>query len=166
MIGRVPIAAAVGGLACGAVLGLACADAGDDCGPRTATVARVIDGDTVELDSGERVRYLMVDTPETTNGKHDCFGAEAAAFNMQTVLGKTITLHYDEVCEDVYGRLLAYVEVGGRELNALLVERGYACVLHIPPNGDDRAQEFAELERAAKDGKVGLWGACAEVTCD
>lgn len=62
--------------------------------------------------------------------------------------------------------MLAYVSVGDREINALMVERGYACVLQIPPNGADRADEFDDLEYAAKNGMAGLWGACEEVTCD
>lgn len=151
------------------IAGLASAwacDGNERCGPSSATVVRTIDGDTAELASGERVRYLMIDTPETTGGKNDCFGAEAAVFNREAVEGRLVTLEYDEVCEDDYGRLLAYVSVGDREINALMVERGYACVLQIPPNGADRAEEFDDLEYAAKSGMVGLWGACEEVTCD
>jgi micrococcal nuclease len=140
--------------------------AADRCGPTEAVVAEVIDGDTVELDSGERVRYLLVDTPETTFGKNDCFGAEASEFNRDLVLGKTITLEYDEVCEDDYDRLLAYIELDGRAINELMVERGYACVLHIPPNGESRIDEFRALELAARMGMVGMWGACEEIACD
>ncbi|HET6582656.1 MAG TPA: thermonuclease family protein [Nannocystaceae bacterium] len=138
----------------------------DRCGPREAVVAEVIDGDTIELDSGERVRYLLVDTPESTNGKNDCYGHEASDFNRDLVLGRTIALEYDEVCTDAYDRLLAYVELDGRDINALLVERGYACVLQIPPNGADRVDEFESLELAAQTGLVGMWGACEEITCD
>lgn len=141
-------------------------DGGERCGPGSSTVLRAIDGDTVELTTGERVRYLMIDTPESTNGKDDCFGTEASSFNRQAVEGREITLEYDEVCEDDYGRLLAYVSVGGREMNTLMVERGYACVLQIPPNGEARADEFDDLEYSAQQGMVGLWGACEEVTCD
>ncbi len=141
-------------------------DGPERCGPAVATVARVIDGDTVELTTGERVRYLMIDTPETTGGKNDCYGAEAAAFNRQAVEGREIELVYDEVCEDRYGRLLAYVSVEGREINALMVERGYACVLRIPPNGATRADEFDDLEHAAQLTMAGLWGACEEISCD
>ena len=129
-------------------------------------MARVIDGDTIELDSGERVRYLLVDTPESTNGKDDCFGAEAAMLNAMLVDGKTVTLSYDAECTDRYDRLLAYVEVDGREINSLLLERGAACVLHIPPNGSDRVDEYRELERTAANQMVGVWGACEDVTCD
>lgn len=136
------------------------------CGPARATVVRIVDGDTVELDSGHTVRLLMVDTPESTGGADDCFGQEAKAFTSQVLLDQPVSLSYDQVCEDRYGRLLAYVEVGGREINALLVERGYACVLYISPNGEDRKDEFESLEYVAREGGVGMWGQCAEVTCD
>lgn len=154
------------GLGAAAATWPGCASDEGRCGPAHATVARVIDGDTVELDDGRRVRYLLVDTPESTGGKHDCYGSEAADFNRSLVEGKAIGLEYDEVCEDDYGRLLAYVTVAGREVNALLVERGFACVLQIPPNGEARVDEFESLEAAAQQGQTGLWGACAEVTCD
>jgi len=137
------------------------------CGPARAIAARAIDGDTIELDSGERVRYLLVDTPESTGGATDCWGAESAAYNAMLVEGKEVELTYDEAaCEDRYGRLLAYVRVDGREINALLVERGYACVLYIPPAGEDRRVEFTDAETLAKAQDTGMWGACEEVTCD
>ena len=136
---RLGLALLFGAGIAGLGLGFACDGAGGSaCGPTEATVAHVVDGDTVELQTGERVRYLLVDTPEITNGKNDCFGAEARDFNRNLVEGKTITLRYDVECEDRYGRLLAYVEVDGRDVNRLLVDRGYACVLHIPPNGEER----------------------------
>lgn len=139
---------------------------GSTCGPTEGVVARVIDGDTVELETGETVRYLMVDTPESVNGATDCFGSDSAAYNRQLVLGQPVTLRYDVECEDRFGRLLAYVSLDGVELNTRLVEFGYACVLHIPPNGDDRVDEFEALEAAARAAGRGLWGACEVVTCD
>lgn len=142
-------------------------DGGSTCGPSEAVVARVIDGDTVELDSGERVRYLLVNAPETTNGHDDCFGQNAAQFNSDLVLGKTVQLTYDTRCTDVYGRLLAYVSVGGQEVNSLEVQRGYACVLYIPPDGDARHAEFEQYEAEAKAAGKGLWTACqGMVTCE
>jgi micrococcal nuclease len=148
---------------------LACSGGGggSPCGPTRAQVARVIDGDTIELASGERVRYLLVDTPESTGGATDCFGVESATLNGELVAGKEITLDYDEAqCEDAFGRALAYVSVDGREVNSLLVERGYACVLYIPPAGGARADELFALEAAAKAAQKGMWGACQVVTCD
>jgi len=145
----------------------ACEGGGGDsrCGARQAEVARIIDGDTIELVGGERVRYLMIDTPETTGGKSECYGANAVTLNTELVLGKTVELGHDVECEDPYGRTLAYVTVSGREVNALMVERGYACVLHIPPNGDGRAGEFEAIEDAARVARRGLWGACDPIPC-
>jgi micrococcal nuclease len=139
---------------------------GSSCGPTQAVVARVVDGDTVELEDGSRVRYLMIDTPESTQGKDDCFGVESTELNRMLVEGKSVTLRYDAECTDRYDRLLAYIEVDGREINSLLVQRGAACVLHIPPNGADRVDEFEALEDEARDAMVGVWGACEDVTCD
>lgn len=143
-----------------------CGGEGSVCGPTSGVVANIVDGDTIDLETGERVRYLMIDTPESTGGADDCFGENAKTFNSDLVLGETVTLAYDVECEDPFGRLLAYVSVGGTEVNTHLVDRGYACVLHISPNGDDRVDEFQALEDAAKAADRGMWGLCEDVTCD
>ncbi len=153
------------GLLLGALLGCSGSSSSDPqqgsaCGPTRARVVRVVDGDTVELDSGQKVRYLLVDTPESTT-EVECFGAEAKAFNESVVGGKEVTLSYDLECEDRYGRLLACISVDGRDVNSLLVERGYACVLQIPPNGESRVDEFDTLEQQARAADKGLWLACA-----
>jgi micrococcal nuclease len=135
-------------------------------GPDTATVTRVVDGDTIELDSGEKIRYLMINTPETTGGKNECYGQNAVTFNTDLVLNKEVELRYDVEKMDMYGRTLAYVTVGDTEVNTVLVERGYACVLHIPPNGDDRLDEFNALQSAAKAAQRGLWGVCDPIPCN
>lgn len=132
------------------------------CGPALGVVDRVIDGDTIVLTSGEKIRYLMVDTPEITQGKNECYGQEAADYNAEIVLGQEIELTYDVECTDAYGRLLAYVDAPDGEINSLLVARGYACVLEIPPNGEERASEFASMEDAAAGARMGLWGSCAK----
>ena len=136
------------------------------CGPSKGTVAAVIDGDTIVLGSGEKVRYLMIDTPEITGGKNDCFGEQARAYNEELVLGQEVTLTYDVECTDRYDRLLAYVEAPDGEMNTLMLERGYACLLYLPPNGRERESEFATLELEARQSGEGMWGACSEVTCD
>ncbi len=82
------------------------------------------------------------------------------------VLGKEVKLAYDVECEDRYGRLLAYVSVAGRELNTLIIERGYGCVLYIPPSGEDREEEFLGLEAIAEAEGRGVWGACEDVPCE
>ena len=75
-------------------------------GPTSAVVSNVVDGDTIDLDSGERIRYLLVDTPESTGGATDCFGQNAKQFNTDLVLGKTIELGYDVEPTDRFGRLV------------------------------------------------------------
>jgi micrococcal nuclease len=135
------------------------------CGPGAGVVSRVVDGDTLVLQSGERVRYLLVDTPESTGGKHECFGAEARDFNRSLVEERLVRLEYGEACTDRYGRLLAYVTVDGREVNTLLAEGGYACVLYVSPAGRSRRSEFEALESSARRAGRGLWGQCSVVPC-
>ncbi|NJK30966.1 MAG: thermonuclease [Deltaproteobacteria bacterium] len=147
---------------------LACdpsSDPGSQCGPSTAIVTAVVDGDTIDLDSGERVRYLMIDAPESTT-EVECWGNEAKQANADLVAGQRVELRYDRECEDDYGRLLAYVLLEGKEINRVLVERGHACVLHIPPNGDDVASEYESLEYAAEMLGKGLWAACDPNPCN
>ena len=159
--------AAIAAIAVGAAGLAACSGDGRAmCGPSEATVARVIDGDTIVLPGDVRIRYLLVNAPETTNGHADCYGANAAQFNTDLVLGKAVQLRYETACQDMFGRTLAYVSVDGQDVNRLLVERGYACVLHIPPDGDDRAAEFTALETAARAAHRGLWGACDPIPCN
>jgi micrococcal nuclease len=139
----------------------ACSSApGSDCGPSSGTVDRVIDGDTIVLTTGEKIRYLLIDAPETTNGHNDCYGSNAATFNSDLVLHKTVDLTYDTQCTDMYGRLLAYVSVDGMDVNVLMVERGYACVLFIPPDGTSRYDEFKTYQADAKAMSKGIWGSC------
>jgi micrococcal nuclease len=151
----------------GLVLGLAaCGDSAGPCGPESAVVAEVVDGDTVVLEGGARVRYLLADAPESTGGRRDCFGAEAQAFNRALVEGRRVSLSYGEACTDRFGRLLAYVAVEGHEVNALLLQRGLACALYVAPAGGARRAEFEALEAEARRARRGLWGACMPVSCD
>lgn len=142
-----------------------CVPGPDRCGPSEGVVVRVRDGDTIELDTGDVIRYLMIDTPEIGSGAGDpgeCFAAEAKQANEDLVAGQRVTLAYDTECTDRFGRTLAYVSVNDREINSLLVERGFACVLYIPPNGEERRSEFESLESLAKQEGRGLWGPACE----
>jgi micrococcal nuclease len=129
-----------------------------------AEVLRVIDGDTIEVELGdevEDVRYIGVDTPETVKPGEpvQCFGPEASAFNKELVEGEEVKLRFDAERRDVYGRLLAYVYVGGRFVNGALVRGGYARTLEIEPN-TSQAGLLGRLELAASHAGVGLWGRC------
>lgn len=137
------------------------------CGPSSAVVDRAVDGDTLELADGQKVRMLLVDAPETTSGKNDCFGQQAAQFTADRVTGKTVQLKYDEAgCRDRFNRLLAYVTVDGVELNKALAEQGLACTLYVAPAGMSRRDEFETYEAQAKTSRIGMWGQCTTVPCD
>jgi micrococcal nuclease len=129
-----------------------------------AYVIRVIDGDTIEVRIGGRtdeVRYIGVDTPETVKPGTpvQCFGPRASSFNHRLVERRWVRLVYDRERRDVYGRLLAYVYLGRRFVNARLAGLGYARTLTIPPN-DTHAALLHHLVRAAALAGRGLWGAC------
>jgi micrococcal nuclease len=130
-----------------------------------AEVVEVIDGDTIEVSlegTEDDVRYIGVDTPESVAPGEpvECFGHRASDFNADLVEGRTVRLVFDRELRDDYGRLLAYVHVGGVFVNAELVERGYARTLEIPPN-TARAPLLARLEVEAGQAGRGLWNACA-----
>lgn len=136
--------------------------------PSVASVVRVIDGDTIVVaDSGGRilrVRLLGMDTPETVDPRKpiQCYGPQASAYTKHLLTGRRVTLRYDRVLHDRYGRVLAYVyRTGPRPLfvDADLVARGYARTLTIPPN-TAHAAELARLQAAAALAGRGLWGAC------
>jgi micrococcal nuclease len=128
-------------------------------------VVRAVDGDTLEvaIDDGatETVRLIGVDTPETVKPDTpvQCFGPQASDLEHRTVEGHRIRLLTGVEPRDYYGRLLAYVWIEGRFLEAQLLRRGLARVLTFHPN-DRFADRFEVIaQKAAKAGK-GLWNAC------
>lgn len=125
------------------------------------TVARVIDGDTIKLNTGETVRYIGIDTPETKDPRQtvQCFGQAAAERNRQLVEGKVVELQKDVSETDRYGRLLRYVYQDGVLINHVLVEEGYARAASYPPDIAFQA-EFTAAQQAAQNANRGLWGAC------
>ena len=109
---------------------------------RCAVVSRVIDGDTVELSTGERVRFIGMDTPERGEAGFDAATERTAAL----VGGKTVTLDVcEEKAKDRYGRTLAYVIVGATVVNEVLLREGHATPLHIPPCGNHTATCYEAL---------------------
>jgi micrococcal nuclease len=129
-----------------------------------AYVVRAVDGDTIEvrLDGRlEDIRYIGVDTPETVKPDTpvQCFGHRASDFDHRLVEHKTVRLVFGVERRDIYGRLLAYVYLGHRFVNAELARRGLARTLTIPPN-DLHAPLFQRLTAAAAQAGRGLWGSC------
>ena len=123
------------------------------------TVERVIDGDTIVLAGGERVRLIGVDTPETVhpNKPVEYFGKEASAFTRRTVEGERVRLEYEPGSRtDRYGRTLAYVYTDdGDLLNQEIIEGGYGHAYTRFPFS--KMEEFRATERAAREAGRGLW---------
>ena len=128
----------------------------------TAAVVRVVDGDTIELDTGEKVRYIGVNAPESVDPRKpvECFGKEASEYNKSLVEGKAVGLVGDVGDKDKYGRLLRYVYLNdGTFVNLKLVQDGYASVMTVQPNVAYQ-KEFVAAQSKARENKVGLWNAC------
>jgi micrococcal nuclease len=128
----------------------------DDYTTRTATVSYVYDGDTIQVNSSEKVRYIGIDTPE----RGECYYWEATLRNRELVDKRTVVL---EICkaspEDQYGRTLAHVYVNSTNINALLIQEGYAKAYRVPPC-TTRADEYSGYERDARNSGRGRWSAC------
>lgn len=126
-----------------------------------AIVARIVDGDTLELSDGRKLRYIGIDTPETKHPRLgvECFGKEAAARNGELVLNREVGLEKDVSEVDRYGRLLRYVWLDGRMVNEQLVAEGFAQAVSFPP--DIKYQDQLRVAEAqARDSKIGLWSGC------
>lgn len=128
-------------------------------------VTRVIDGDTIEIDNGDHVRYIGIDTPETVDPRKpvQCFGVEASHKNKELVAGKMVRLEKDITDTDKYGRLLRYVWLDNILINLALVQQGYAQASSYPPDVKYQDQ-FTAAEQEARTAKRGLWSACPATT--
>ena len=124
----------------------------------TERVTKHTDGDTLWLSGIGKVRLIGMDTPEVYGGV-ECFGREASAFVERTVpLGTEVRYRLGVEERDRYGRALAYVWLrDGRFLNRLLVARGYATPLTVPPNVEYE-DLFVRVARRAREAGRGLWG--------
>lgn len=135
-------------------------------------IKRVIDGDTVQLESGERLRLIGIDTPEMHESdklyrdaqrtQQDIrtikeLGRRAYEFTRSLVEGKWVSLEFDVEKYDKYNRLLAYVYLkDGTFINAKIIQEGYASLMTIPPNVK-YADLFLRLYQEARQNRRGLW---------
>lgn len=135
-------------------------------------VKRAVDGDTLLLENGERVRLIGIDTPEmhessklyrdAERSRQDAsaiieLGKKAYIFTRNLVEGKRVRLEFDVEKYDKYKRLLAYVYLeDGTFVNAEIVKQGYANLLSIPPDVK-YAEFFQKLYREAREMRRGLW---------
>ena len=118
----------------------------------SAVVERVIDGDTLVLANGERVRLIGIDAPEKGE---KCF-EEAKNRLQQLVFGRLVFLRRDVSDRDKYGRLVRFVYLDRVFVNLVLVEEGLALAFEFKPD-NSLAWLFRESELAALDGNGCLW---------
>jgi micrococcal nuclease len=123
-----------------------------------ARLTKHTDGDTFYLSGIGKVRLIGIDTPEVF-GERECFGRQASRFVEETVpLGARVSYRLGVEERDRYGRALAYVWLrDGRFLNRLLIARGYALPLTVPPNVEYE-DLFVRAGQRARDTGRGLWG--------
>lgn len=118
-------------------------------------VTRIYDGDTVTCRGGERIRLLLVDAPEMSQG--DLGRAARSALQEVMPLGTEVRVEHDVQPRDRYGRTLGYLWLrDGRMVNEELARRGYALSLTYPPN----VRHVERIRRAVEDARVagrGLW---------
>ncbi len=115
-------------------------------------VKAVIDGDTIELSNGERVRYIGIDTPE----KDQAFYREATLRNQELLKKGRLKLEYDKDQKDNWGRTLAYVWIDTLMVNAELIKLGLASVYMISPNFKYK-DELTAYQKQARIKKLGIW---------
>lgn len=127
-------------------------------------VVAVLDGDTIVISGGEKVRYAGLNTPETHHPDKlpEYCGREAFEANRRLVAGKAVRLEYDERQRDKYGRLLAYVHVDGLFVNAELIRQGFAQVSTYKDT-QRYHKEFQRLQQSAIAARRGLWGGCSDL---
>lgn len=126
----------------------------------TAAVSRVIDGDTIVLESGDKVRLLGINSPETGQ---PC-SSEAKEQMEVLVLGKNITMRQDEEDEDSFGRLLRYVWVDNIFVNEYMVKQGLA---HSYDYGGELkySGKFAKAQEKAIQQEKCLWEQSEHADC-
>ena len=138
---------------------------------QSATVERVVDGDTVVLrgtGSGPlpgrstKVRLLEIDAPEVS-GRPECFGQEATE-RVEELLprGARVRVEADRELQDQYGRTLLYVWTdSGASVQEVLVREGAVRTVLFRPN-DRYIRDLRAVEDQARTARRGLWGACPD----
>lgn len=118
-------------------------------------IKRVIDGDTIELQGGDRLRLLAIDTPE----KNEPFYQKAKDFVSRVALGKTARIVYSNRRRDHYGRLLGYLYVDTLFVNKIILENGLGYLYLFKDNNlnSPEVKELLTAQRNAIHNHRGLW---------
>jgi endonuclease YncB( thermonuclease family) len=131
---------------------------------RAARIAYVVDGDTVQLTNGRRVRLVQIDTPEVYNSP-ECYGKQASKITKRLLPSGTAVRLYREPktdAVDVYGRLLRYVfrVRDSLDVNVQLVRVGAAAPYFYDYRRGRYARMLVRLALRARRRHLGLWGRC------
>lgn len=118
-------------------------------------VAKVVDGDTVELLGGDKLRLLSIDTPESGEPFHD----EATGYLKNVALGKVARIEFANRRRDRYGRLLGYLYIEGIFVNKTILENGLGYLYLFRDTELNRAQtkQLLVAQRAAIHSQLGIW---------
>jgi micrococcal nuclease len=123
--------------------------------PKQSTVASVYDGDTVTLQTGDKIRLRWVNTPELR--PPEAYGIEARSAAEGFLRGETVRLLMDgENPRDGYGRVLAGLETEAGNLSVHLLELGLGHVFIIPPDATDLAP-LLDAQTQAREAWRGIW---------
>ncbi len=139
-------------------------------GGQLSRIARVIDGDTVALANGARVRLVQIDTPEVYYSP-ECYGKQASAVTKHLLPVGTLVRLYREPKTDAvdqYGRLLGYVVrvSDGLNVNVQLVRVGAAGPYFYGYRRGRYANLLVRLALRARAKHIGLWGHCPDTPYD
>ena len=118
----------------------------------SSSVTEVLDGDTIELASGKRVRLIGIDAPEKGKPMYK----ESREFLKNLLENKDVVFERDSVNADKYGRLLRYVYADEVFVNLEMVESGYASFYSYGSN-QKFSKEFVAAEKIAKQNNLGIW---------
>ena len=148
--------------------------AGPPDGVVQARVSRVVDGDTIDVSPGGRIRLIGIDSPESVDPRRPvgCFGREASAGASALLQGRAVQLEADETQDDKdqFDRRLRYVWLAdgprsGRQANFELIARGFAheYTFRTPYKYRDL---FRQAQEHARSHALGLWSptTCAGIT--
>lgn len=124
------------------------------CFGAPAIVAKIIDGDTFETSTGDKIRLIGINAPEIS----DIFGQESKRYLEILIESKTVELIKDTYSSDRdrYQRLLRYVYIENTDINQKMVNDGYAFAYlkyHF-----EKENEYRKIQLFAQNNNVGIWG--------
>lgn len=124
------------------------------CFGTTTKVKRIIDGDTFETETGEKVRLIGINAPEIS----DIFGQEAKQYLSDLIENQTVDLQSDNISNDRdrYQRLLRYVILDGVDINKKMVSDGFAFS-YLKYNFS-KSSDYEQAQNQAKETNKGIWG--------